>query len=298
MLAESDLGPGISRRESTYLGDQRLSSLDESIGMFTEFPANPPTFLDALSEMNIKNFKEIVDESNKCLNKIKKGTTQKVCGLTDDEVLAISCYTLDSPHGIDPIYKIINECLARSRNISNIKATRKYIYLLLSGLRKLPRYKEPDKNKLYHRVNTKVPTTLEEAKGHQFYAQGQIVTWWGFTSTSKNIGVTNFFVDPSSDRTLFIIKGNDLWGYDIQAFSKFDNEEEVLLEPETRVEVVKVTLNQDELTVNLEFQPSTHLALDESIPVKINGVLPNGWKLSDYQHTGKYCYEDTKNKIV
>ena len=116
-----------------------------------------------------------------------------------------------------------------------------------------------------------MPITKEEAeiKGwNQYYTNGETVTWWGFTSTATDMGVTKNFISKAAESTLFIIGGADLWDYDIKAFSKYPEETEVLLEPEAKVKVVSDVIPLgSSLIINVELQPFTHLVLEDIIPV-------------------------------
>ena len=91
------------------------------------------------------------------------------------------------------------------------------------------------------------------------------MTWWGFTSTTTDPEVPNAFIANAEQSTLFNISGKDLWGYDIQAFSKF-TEKEVVLEPEARVKVSSVVHHgSSALTVNVELQAFEHFVLEDII---------------------------------
>ena len=101
-----------------------------------------------------------------------------------------------------------------------------------------------------------------------YYKEGETVVWPGFSSTSPDMNTTKAFLSRRNDAqeneeddysdgksgskkelckgTLFIIE--DAWGYDIEPFSIFKGEKEILLEPERKFEVVSV-INGDEFTV-------------------------------------------------
>ena len=252
---------------SSPMGDlDILDSLDTANRMFVALPANPPTLEEALIEADIQNVDTVLKNSREFAGIAQADPEIRRLGITYDEAGAISCYTLPAQKGTKPPYKIINEALAGSRNRSTLFPARKLIFLFLSGLRKLLRYKAPPEG-LHRGIKTRVPTTKAEAKGHQFYEKGKTVTWWGFTSTTTNLDATNGFInDAVAASTLFNIRGKDLWGYDIQSFSPFQNEAEVLLEPEAKVKVNGISGNCSFLVVNVELQPFTRLVLEDIIP--------------------------------
>ena len=180
---------------------------------------------NALKESGVTNPDIALDNARDRVKEAKKTLDIAALGLSDDEAGAISCYTLQCAEGIKSPYEVINQGLAGSRNRATIYPTRKLIYLLLSGLRKLPRFRPSEEPKMFYRgIRIKVPTTKEEANGHQFYVKDKTVTWWGFTSTTTDLGVTQDFIDGAAASTLFNIGGEDLWGYSIKAFSPFPSE--------------------------------------------------------------------------
>ena len=75
------------------------------------------------------------------------------------------------------------------------------------------------------------------------YAEGSIITWDTLISSSLSLSVTKSFlakgsITGKSAGTLFIVE--DAWGYDIQMFSLYPMESEVLIEPERQFEVVSI----------------------------------------------------------
>ena len=75
------------------------------------------------------------------------------------------------------------------------------------------------------------------------YHKGNVVTWSALSSTSPDMEATKAFLAKGSKSgeatgTLFIIEKG--WSYDIQPYSLFPDEEEILLEPERQFRVVSV----------------------------------------------------------
>lgn len=253
-----------------------VESLDSetSKGLFRILQTNKPTIVDALRSAGIQNYDIILKDSEDLAALAKKKPEIKRLELTDDEAGVIACYTLQTSIGIKSPYKVINESISGSRNNTNLMSTRKLIYLLLSGLRKLPHFRPSAGQILYRGLKLKVPQSEEEANGHQYYVIGKNVTWWGFTSTTANFSAINDFIKEKKASTIFNIGGDGLWGYDIKAFSQFQKEEEVLLEPEAKVCVNGIASTRGSLTISVTFQPFDHLVLEDIIPVKKIPALP------------------------
>ena len=224
--------------DHSFVGDlDIIDSLNSEASMkqFRGLPKFKPTLEDALREAGVPNHDIVLKNAMEFSSLAREDPEIASLDLTDDEAGAISCYTLESAEDIKSPYEVINQGLAGSRNRTTLFSTRKLIFLLLSGLRKLPRT-SPSKGQIFYRgIKKKVPTTQEEANGHQFYAKGRTVTWWGFTSTTTDLEATQKFINGIPASTLFNIGGEDLWGYNIKAFSPFLSEEEILLEPEAKI---------------------------------------------------------------
>lgn len=62
--------------------------------------------------------------------------------------------------------------------------------------------------------------------------------WSGFSSTATTMDVMNTFVGDDGDRVLLQLELTEPVGRDIQAFSLFPGENEVLLPPNVQFEVV------------------------------------------------------------
>ena len=245
---------------------EEFESLDDSKNLFKGLPKRKPTLEMALREAEVPNHDIVLDNSMEFADNARENPEIAALDLSDDEAGAISCYTLEVKGENSP-YKVINEGLTGSRNRATISSTRKLIYLLLSGLRKLPRFR-PSVGQMFHRgIRAKVATTEKEANGHQFYANGKIVTWWGFTSTTTSLSATQNFIKGAAASSLFNIGGEDLWGYDVKLFSQFSKEEEILLEPEAKILVVGKVCLGNSLVINVTLQKFEHLVLEDIIPV-------------------------------
>ncbi|KAH3742770.1 hypothetical protein Pelo_15827 [Pelomyxa schiedti] len=108
--------------------------------------------------------------------------------------MAISLYTYDlgpSLRDKNP-YVLINKPLVE-RTVLMMQKWCEVLFLLLSGLRKLPRVKY---EQLYRGIHTKVNTDSKH------YATGNTVVWHALSSTSPNLQATELFVTGG---TLFMI---------------------------------------------------------------------------------------------
>ena len=246
-----------------------IDSLDSdgSRRLFEDLPKIKFTLKEALEAAKVEQIDDILKKSMEFADKARKDPKIASRGLTDDEAGAISCYTLEE--GEKSPYRIINQSISVSRTRDTLSSTRKFIFLLLSGLRKLPPFRPSRGQMLYRGIRVRVPTTQGEANGHQFYAKGRTVTWWGFTSTTTVLEITQSFIKGVKARTIFSIGGEDLWGYDIKAFSPYLKEEEVLIEPETKVCVNRVAEDiqgTGTLTkIEVVFQKTGKLVLEDII---------------------------------
>lgn len=166
--------------------------------------------------------------------------------LTIEDIQAIAMYTYDfGPMGIkNNPYRLINQALV-SRSTMAMQQVRDILFLVLSALRKLP----PVRNKiLYRGVRVGVDTKRN-------YKVNSTILWTALSSTSPDMNVTKSFLTSldtkqKASSTLFII--NNGWGYNIQPFSLYPNEEEILLEPERLFRVTGVIPSPDITIVNLE----------------------------------------------
>lgn len=256
-----------------------IESLDAeaSKSLFRGFLTKKPTLEGALFSAGIQKYELIIEDSMVYANRARENTEINALGLTDDEAGAISCYTLQLEYpGIKSPYELINEGLSGSRNSTNLNSIRRFLYLLLSGLRKLSRFSPSSGEIFYRGIRSKVPQNEKEAtkindKGqnitHQYYEKDKTVTWWGFTSTTTDLDKVNIFIEGAPESTMFNIGGSNLWGYDIKLFSPFPEEEEILLEPEARVFVKGIISNSKPLVINVALQNFDHLVLEDIIPV-------------------------------
>ena len=148
----------------------------------------------------------------KCQSKNPNG------GLTVDESASIRLYILEWSHG-ESLYKILNNNI-RSEELNALKPWLLYLRLILTALRKLPRYQ----GILYRSTRANLSDQ---------YVTGLTHTWKIFTSTTVSMNTAGEYLNAtmgtSGLRTLFHIECTN--GRSIRDFSTFPGEEEVLLLP-------------------------------------------------------------------
>jgi uracil DNA glycosylase len=140
-------------------------------------------------------------------------------GLSADEAAALYLYTTESP-----LYRQLNAAL---RHPDRAQATPYfgYLRLFLAALSKL----EGRRESLYRGV---------KGDFRRQYARGNTVTWWGVSSCTVKPSVARAFLGGGGRRMLFEIVPSFAVG--IRSFSAFTGEEEYLLPPGVRLQVVGV----------------------------------------------------------
>ena len=124
-------------------------------------------------------------------------------GLPDNVTVDDAMYTYD--FGFERFeknpYRIVNKSIA-GRSISSLQNIKDLVFLVLTGLRKLPRI---EGKTLYRGVRADVNTDEDH------YSEGSTVTWPAFSSTSPSMKSTKAFLASGSGSgkaasTLFIIE--------------------------------------------------------------------------------------------
>lgn len=153
-------------------------------------------------------------------------------GFTEEDAAAIAMYTYEfgGKEFENNPYRIINRGLVEKK-LDKLRDMDGLLYLVMTALRKLPRVTGIT---LYRGVRGEV--NMDE----NHYCKGNVVTWPALSSTSPNMEETKKFLAKGTKKkkknnnkakgTLFIIE--NAWGYDIQPYSLFPDEAEILIEPE------------------------------------------------------------------
>jgi len=141
-------------------------------------------------------------------------------GLDADEAGALWLYTAESD-----FYPTLNRLL-RTRDRSALKPFFPYLQLMLTARSKLPKY------------TGSVWRGVKDVDLRDKYPKDKEVWWWAFSSTTKQLHMlTNTkFLGTSGVRTVFMIEIVN--GVDLQRYSAFQDEAEVLLYPGTKFKVV------------------------------------------------------------
>ena len=137
------------------------------------------------------------------------------------------------------------------------------LYLVMTALRKLPRVTGIT---LYRGVRNEVKMDGDH------YHEGNTITWPALSSTSPHMKTVKTFTAKGSKTgkatgTLFIIENG--WGYDIQPYSLFPEEAEILLEPERQFKVISIDKNSGIITIKLHML-DTPLALSQVFGEGVN----------------------------
>ena len=211
-----------------------------------------PTVKDALAKAGLSEKKSsMICSACQKAALSAKGESMLFKGFTEDDAAAIAMYTYDFGYKefeCNP-YRIVNISLV-DRNFNSLQKASGILYLVMTALRKLPRVSGM---MLYRGVRGEV--NLD--KDH--YREGNIITWPALSSTSPDMKTIKIFLTGKPNRktnrknrngTLFIIE--DGWGYDIQPYSLFPGEAEILLEPERQFRVLSVIQAEDVDVITLK----------------------------------------------
>ena len=162
---------------------------------------------------------------------------EKFPHMSVDKRAAIVLYTMeDTPREQSPYYAM-NEAL-RAKDRSVVRIWRDYIWLLLHALKELP------------------PSPLRQVvrgckRPMSFFGlqvkPGKEITWSSFSSTAHTVDVMQTFLGETGPRVLFIIELVEPFvARDVQEFSLFPGENELLLPPNVSFEVKsKVAMGGD-----------------------------------------------------
>lgn len=177
--------------------------------------------------------------------------------LTKDESAAIFLYTME--WGSESFYKVLNSTL-RSEDRSELKPFFSYLRLFESGYLKLPLYTRS----VWRGVNFDVSCDFKT---------NESITWWGVSSCSQNVDVVEKFL--KSNGTLFLIE--PLNGRDLNGYTAFTNEAEILLPPGSDFTVVAISSKCAENIhiVHLRELDDKVLSGSHNVASSFTSILPN-----------------------
>jgi hypothetical protein len=159
--------------------------------------------------------------------------------LSEDELVALAAYS--HSHGAGQagnLYFELNNALRRrgkEDRAALIAGWGVYMHYIMGAMAKLPRME----GVCYRGYPDKATAVAQ-------YKVGRPIQWGAFTSTSTNFGATAGFTNQASG-VIFKIAVTD--GRDINAFSFFPQEAEVLLSPEHRFHVSSAPYERDGYTI-------------------------------------------------
>ena len=139
--------------------------------------------------------------------------------LTLDQIAAIHLYTQQSP-----IYSVLNAHL-RNRDRNALRPVFPYLKLFLTALYSLPPVSSVN---VYRGIKKDLSAMFGDGTEHQ---------WWAFSSATKKINVLENpeFLGTTGSRTMLHITTNT--AYDISKYSSFENEQELILPPGSKLVV-------------------------------------------------------------
>ena len=240
------MNPDLTNSSLCFYDDNESIQTKETIDnykyLFEQYYQKRPTLFEALDQMfkssgaDDKKSKGLIDHIlhkvqiflNNNFNQIK----DKYPNIKIEDAQIISSYTCEIEPAYNP-YKLTNTNLVKDDRFSGVSNVSKYIFLLLSTLRKLNKY-YPDgqQNLLYRCIKTNVKL-LDPFNQYNSYFEGNKKTFWGFTSTTISMEKARRFLKRENNKrtgTIFFLTG-DIWGYDISLFNVY-HETEIILEPE------------------------------------------------------------------
>ena len=244
--------------------------------LFFSYEKENPSLSQALDQMFISTnadsnkSKDLVNDILlKCesyINENFKKINQEYSNISKEDAKIICSYTCESKDKTMSPYRLVNRNLVSENRINGIENISKYLYILLKALRKLKRYYPyKENNYLYRCIPNKVNLSKDPNNPKYIpYKKGNIKTFWGCTSTSRNPDDAFSFLEKKQQiksGTLFRI-GGDIWGYDITLFNYF-GEDEILLEPERTYIITDIITINGVININCEIY-TTPLVLDNN----------------------------------
>merc|ERR1719223_1425434 len=187
----------------------------------------------------------------------RKASGQIPAHFPEDQACALALYSAGWANASDSFYHVMNRLL-RMEDRSQVKKFYAVLRLMCAAMESL----KPHVGTLYRGVKSNLASK---------YPVGERVVWWAWSSCTTAIDVLHCeeFLGQVGQRTLLIIEG--AVGFDIRAFSWFQNESEVLLPAGTEV-LVKHHLDAGNgLTmITLQMVQTTQCIMD------LNKRLPSG----------------------
>lgn len=194
----------------------------------------PPGFYETLDrafeDACFKDLAEIRKWAQKKARKLEERGKLGTVGMNKEDAEVLISFTYEGGNSEDKPSYLVNKAIAE-RNNNSLRAYRGYILHLLSVLRRL-RPIRTEGITLYRVADSRLYEGL--------YRVDRKLSWPGFTFTTlSEDAVYEQSLERAEQPIIFEIRG-DFVGYDIQMFSGFPDEDEVLLEPGTVFSVVSI----------------------------------------------------------
>ncbi|CAM2710070.1 unnamed protein product [Rotaria socialis] len=170
---------------------------------------------DAIEPIN-----ELLSDLDMMVDTAKRNSKKPADGLSPNESAAIHLYTMQWEEPNVSLFTMLNKIL-RSKRREPLRPWFRYLKLVLTALFKLPSLKA---------------TIWRGVQGNLSDQYDDDQVWWGFSSCTESLNVTEQFVGKSGVRTLFTIECIN--GKAIRAHSHYKEESEILLLPGTYFRVV------------------------------------------------------------
>ena len=258
--------------------EEKEESIDNYKDLFLPLVEKSPTLEEAIDQLlksekleeedvHLKRTK-IIKESMKIVEKNFERIVKVHPNVTKDEALVISTYCYEDEDYRCSLYKILNKNIVSQDRRNGISNVYKYCFLLLKSLRHLNIIKL-DGQFLFRVLGAKVTDIRDKNPNYIPYKEGNIKTFLSFISTSLKV-YTDFLREKDGNNlktgTIFTISG-DIIGYDISLFSMYEDDHEILVEPERKYKIQTVYEVNDVVNVICHIL-KTPLVLEDIIKVK------------------------------
>lgn len=153
--------------------------------------------------------------------------------------MAASLYGAIMLYTSNAIYRDLNQCL-RDENRAKLKKYFKYLRLFFDSMDHLPKAKRT----LWRGLSVDLFDNPQ-------YQVGNVVTWWGISSTTSDINVAKNFAKGCGGKCT-VITIESLTASDISEITFYSNEKESLLAPGTQLEVKSKKRNGNVTEITLK----------------------------------------------
>ena len=223
-----EIKKNIYKPEKYYCEPDAITELDELIGVNSIKPIGIEEWFKTCCRR-----KDLYDKISEVYAELSADRSlTKSPKLSYDEAFALVAYCYEAEPQSDSPYRVLNKTLG-TRKAELLSLQKYFAFYILSALRKLP--EEKDVKVLYRGINAG-SIKLDN------YVPNKRMTWLGFSSTTTSEPMAARFANGEGGGVIFEIHGN-FKGRSIRKFSFMEREGEILLEPETKIEVCEVRVH-------------------------------------------------------